>query len=612
MSNKLPIIDKKMIRDKATAVIYARGKEYVDSVYDLTIRGHLLTATVQGSEYHPYDVYVMLTETGIGQGDCSCPYDSFCKHLVAVLLAYIEQRDQLIAQPTVEELIETLDHDRRGKLLIYLAEENATLAEDIEQWVMKDRMVPDSPIVATLEATPTAPKSTTKLIDTTPLAHSLRVLLRNHNYEYDDYHDESEGFEDVVELIKIADPYIQAGDGENAWRVLATICDLVFPEILDKDQDSSSDLVVSELAEPLLLAGLLSDEIRPKLAQAQRWADHLEEHHKIDHNWSATMLGLEQGWNSPKLQAALRGEEMEYYDSLELPSIDDNGIYGDLAGDVSVALAQGRLKVLEIRQQYDAYLNLAKATEQDYHYALCLGKLGRVEEAVAVANSLDNAEELLQVAKAVQPHSTSAALQIAERGFLSTQRAEVAEVARWAYDIAMSEGDNSFAQRCGYVAFYASWQLEDYKRLKATFSADEWSKIKESVWSRVEAECQFGGYQVVIFLAENEIARAIATVKKKGYSSYNFSSDYSNLFERTIIAAIPVDPQWVIEETKKRAEAVMDGARSKSYDEAAHCLSYTRDAYLEQGKRAEWKAYQQGLFIKHSRKRNLIPLLQAL
>ncbi|NUO08745.1 MAG: DEAD/DEAH box helicase [Candidatus Brocadia sp.] len=78
--------------------VYSRGFSYYRSGRVRNLRydnDGELTAEVAGSELVPYDVFILSNEHEIYEMDCGCLYASdgdICKHIVAVLLQWIEQR----------------------------------------------------------------------------------------------------------------------------------------------------------------------------------------------------------------------------------------------------------------------------------------------------------------------------------------------------------------------------------------------------------------------------------------------------------------------------------------------------------------------------------------
>src|SRR5574343_69999 len=74
-----------------------KAKPYVDLVRDLSINGNMLSAIVPGSAPQPYTVQAYLSQDQSGEmgvvSRCTCPVGRHCKHVAAVLLKAIEDRN---------------------------------------------------------------------------------------------------------------------------------------------------------------------------------------------------------------------------------------------------------------------------------------------------------------------------------------------------------------------------------------------------------------------------------------------------------------------------------------------------------------------------------------
>ncbi len=96
----LETIKQEHIKEVVTREIWQRGYGYFkhNSVLSLSHNRHTLTASVQGNNSHPYQVQVVETDRHISHMTCTCPYAArwgwVCKHIVAVLLIWIHQRDK--------------------------------------------------------------------------------------------------------------------------------------------------------------------------------------------------------------------------------------------------------------------------------------------------------------------------------------------------------------------------------------------------------------------------------------------------------------------------------------------------------------------------------------
>ena len=109
------------IQQRCTAQSFTRGTEYFDTgaISNPVLHGWTVSATCRGT--YPYRVSVELMPTGIAAARCSCPYDGDgdCKHIVALLLTYVQTPDLICA---IDTLLATLSEKPKGTLLRILSE----------------------------------------------------------------------------------------------------------------------------------------------------------------------------------------------------------------------------------------------------------------------------------------------------------------------------------------------------------------------------------------------------------------------------------------------------------------------------------------------------------
>jgi superfamily II DNA or RNA helicase/uncharacterized protein YchJ len=92
-------ITQEDIKEVVTREIWHRGYRYLkqNAVLSLNYNDYTITASVQGTANYPYQVHIIESDHQISHMSCTCPYSSkwgwVCKHIVAVLLAWINQRD---------------------------------------------------------------------------------------------------------------------------------------------------------------------------------------------------------------------------------------------------------------------------------------------------------------------------------------------------------------------------------------------------------------------------------------------------------------------------------------------------------------------------------------
>ncbi|WP_022721004.1 SWIM zinc finger domain-containing protein, partial [Rhodopseudomonas sp. B29] len=235
-SNARPRISQATIRGMATAKSFERGLEYAhdNSVSDLILRGDRLTADVEGSGVDPYRVFIRLSTDGVAGAYCTCPYDGVgsCKHIVAVLLRFADERTAVVESRPFAELLAGLDRSR----LIELLEKRADIDPGFALWIEAE-LATELPTQRYRRSDAASPKA----IDPTPVGRQARVLLSARlRHEWDD--DRPTGdIEELQHLVDKAKPFLEAGDGDNALRIMLAICEAFVDECSGSSADTDED-----------------------------------------------------------------------------------------------------------------------------------------------------------------------------------------------------------------------------------------------------------------------------------------------------------------------------------------------------------------------------------
>ena len=120
---QLPQLTPHHIRCRCTEQSFQRGLEYFhdSAIGNPVLQDWTLAATCQGSTPKPYRTAVELMPTEIVSTRCSCPYDGDgdCKHIVALLLTYIEAPETICH---VRDLLATLAGKPKASLLHVISE----------------------------------------------------------------------------------------------------------------------------------------------------------------------------------------------------------------------------------------------------------------------------------------------------------------------------------------------------------------------------------------------------------------------------------------------------------------------------------------------------------
>ena len=208
-----PDITEDQIQDRCTKPVFSRGESYFHegAIENPIFHDDTLSANCQGSEYTPYSVSVKLTPTGIADAECSCPYDwdGDCKHIVALLLTYVHEPDEI---HSIEPILTAIDEKPRDTLLSIISEllkHAPTLVSIVETYT-------DSIEEAPFRETPTA---ATVVASATSTAYRKQID-RLFGDGFLEQHQLHEVIEQLTELLKHAESLAQAGATEFALSIL--------------------------------------------------------------------------------------------------------------------------------------------------------------------------------------------------------------------------------------------------------------------------------------------------------------------------------------------------------------------------------------------------------
>ena len=132
----LPKLTESMIRSGADPQSFQRGKALHegDAISNGSLQGNTLSGDCEGTSAPYYRVRVTLDEAGIREADCTCPYEygGYCKHIVALLLAYLHHPKRFAIRPAPAHLLADLSRDDLLALTIRLLRDKPDLYDWIE------------------------------------------------------------------------------------------------------------------------------------------------------------------------------------------------------------------------------------------------------------------------------------------------------------------------------------------------------------------------------------------------------------------------------------------------------------------------------------------------
>ena len=613
-----PLINIDAIRSLVSPESFSRGRRYYrdGAVRDVIRRGEHVTADVEGSDPAPYLVSVRLHDRGVADAKCTCPYDwgGYCKHIVAVLLTLSEQSRDVVERPSIPEQLKTLDKTQ----LLAVITRRLEIDPGLANWL-------DAELALLMDATPGQADGSKEAkrrspVDPEPIRIQAEALLRGRYRQrrhWDDFHVSGTEAE-IGALVDKARPFITAGDGRNALRVLEAIADVLVTGWIEAGaadehvQDHLWDLD-HLFAEASLSSDLAADERDDFAIKVERWHRKLTDY-GLDDCFAVALRALEAGWDEPTLQAVLAGQGRRW------PPRDDH---------LEMELTEIRLRVLAAANRCEDYLRLAKAAGAHAEHASMLARLGRVRDAIKYARKhLRAPSEARDVAKVLRElGSDEPALEVAE-WWLSLQGTAVGALAlagntitdhrphglsvlaHWLRDYAGAHGRKALALKAATVAFQQTHVLADFRAAetwaKGLGPASNWQKVRATLLAHLD-KATHASDRTLIYLEEGLIDDA---VRSAGRAS-DVSSDPDTLL-RLMDAAAASHSDWVIEFAVAKASAIMDANRASHYREAATWLTKAALAFEAAGREDEWLALLDRLIDRHRRKYKLKPLLEAL
>lgn len=590
----LPKLTLSTIKRYATDKSFSRGQSYWKSgaVISLTQRQNVLQGEVEGNNPVPYRITVDFDGGGITSTYCSCPYsfEGWCKHIVAILIACIEQPDAVEQRPSLAQLLDSLNLVQTQGLLQTLVEDNPALIESIDFYVSRLTQ-------STQTATKSARSKRQTRIDPAAYKRQIREIVRNTVRHWEYGGDDDDLAYDINGLARDALAFLEQGDGHNALAVMEAIteaCISYWHEIYDfigmgpDEFDIDLDAVWAEV---ILSMDLNTDEVLAWQEKLEAWQDSLG-------RLAMALEALRQGWDYPPLMQVLQGK------------ITKLGAWSGEAPSWADEFSQVRLRILQRQERYEEYLHLAEAEGQTQAYLTMLGQLGRTDEAVTAAgedmSTLSQAKSLAETFR--DQGKLPQALDIAMQGlqFEDDTSPGRYDFAVWTSELAEGLEEFDLALEARMIAFQARPSLQEYQTVESL--ASDWPEIRAELldYLRTTDNWMAQEAKVDVFLQEGLVEDAISSVNN---SSYGYAPP--KLLLRVMDAAIESHASWVIKMAKLQADKIINAGKAKDYDLAVKWLQRMQRAYAAQHELSSWQRYSDKIVSAHGRKRKLIGLMET-
>ncbi|MGH2616425.1 MAG: SWIM zinc finger family protein, partial [Thermomicrobiales bacterium] len=271
-------LDDDIIARQTDAGSFSRGKTYFRGkrIFNAVRRGDLLRARCRGSSGGPYHVEATLAPAGKRTSRhpvrylCNCPRGGFCKHVVALLLTWIDAPETFEVRPPLADLLA----DKSREELVALVEAMVAANPDLEKIIALP-----PPIAIKPDAAPVDEAAIRRLIagalpdpeDYDEYGGGYGQFDRyEFRYGYDGYDGSSYAAGELEEVVAYADAYIEGGHWRNAMIVSAVLAEQL-PAELDLYQDEEGELASLISRTDASLAACL--EAQERLPAEQRFSD---------------------------------------------------------------------------------------------------------------------------------------------------------------------------------------------------------------------------------------------------------------------------------------------------------------------------------------------------
>ena len=615
----------------------SNGKSYYRNGYisRTTLRGATLAGLCQGSSGGPYRVEAELvpadaSEPGpVAAWNCSCPRGGFCKHVVALLLAWIGAPGRFVPRREVGELLASKSREELLGLLADILERHPELLDYVE---------------AALPApTPAAApgQGTRPTLDRAQIEAQVRQAFDEGEDDYghyDRYGDWEEGASvDIAVLTRLrrsADEYAAAGRWADAQLVYTAIIEGATSRSEGDYYDEEGEAlgVIGECVAGLTRCLEAQEALSPQDRLAARPREALLR--TLYDAWSHSLnYGPEETDQVPDLIARLgTAEERAAVEGWLRGALGPGGTYG--RPEVRRAVVAFLLVLREaegvddevLREEYQAAGLWDEVAEIEL-------RLGRVDEALATARQwLSAPAETLRFAELLL---AGGGAQI-ERAFAFVEERLRAVGARPNQDIGSRDADT-----------YLTWLGQQYglhgrpdralelawRRLRAAPNEQTYAAVKAAatlpgqpaaLWPGERRkllllleERGLWGVLVNIFLDEGEVGEALTALGELEQRPANPAIGYYGHWQlgdhrlRVAQAAEQDYPERAIGLYRQIAQHHIDQRNRNHYQQAAEYLSRARGLYDHLGRYEEWREFIRDLRDRHRTLRALRDELNA-
>ena len=244
MTASLPHLTEKDVENYIPDPYFQRGRNYYHSgaIFDTVRRGSRIEGYCEGSASEPYHVVVTLDENGIVGDSCTCPMDGDCKHVVALLLAWVHKPEEFSERQPVDSALADKSKDE----LVALVQAMLTRVPELER--LLDLPMPNKSGKDGQRRT---------RVDAETYRRQIRYAMR----DADDWEAVFDIAREIGLVVDIGDGFAGQADWENAQIVYQAVLDESLPSYMETQDEGAIGSEIGRAVDGLgeCLAALAGD-----------------------------------------------------------------------------------------------------------------------------------------------------------------------------------------------------------------------------------------------------------------------------------------------------------------------------------------------------------------
>ena len=561
----LPELTEQHVNDWTAPRFVERGRDYFRQgrIRNPRRAGRRLKAECQGSQPQPYRVEAALDEGGVATARCSCPMGEggACKHVVALLLAWVDDPSAFTKTETLHARLQQFSKDQ----LVALAGEMIDRHPDLE-------MLLSLPLLIGGDDSATAP------VDPEQIRQQVRRALEpagGYAYDYQALtHTEGE----LRRILDLGAAFAERGAAQNAVTVYRAFAETLREQYGDFfDPEGDILWLLSSCANDL--AALLDDLDAPAVRRAV--LKELFETFAWDAKQGGYGVGdaaygalLEKG--TPEEQRRVAKWVRKAFEQA------GHGWTRNTFAELLLDLDEEQPKAEQMSDE--EYLDLCRQASLTETLIWKLLQCGRPEEALDAARragdyALYRAADLF----VEQGHADAVRSLISER--LSGN--PDAHLVEWLRDYAAAHDDPQAAFDLSEQLFWKHPRLEHYRTMReAARALGTWDEKRAVLFERLREDKRYA-LLTRIFLDEGDYDQALHHVHQAGTGPTGVPGPGLKL--QVAEAAAETHPHRAADLYLERACDLIEQRGRSNYTEAARHLGSIRDIYRRIGAAEHWE-----------------------